>query len=203
MESLGIHFGVGGGSHMALRIVLAVIIGGGIGLAIGMVGRGGGGQCPLLCNPYVSTGLGVVVALLLASRLGAGEPVGHGANVLAPASEAEYRQLVGGTRGVVLVEFYTPYCASCRKQAVIIDALADRFAGRAVVATADADQMPAVAGELGVRGVPTMVIYRDGQAVEMLAGLTSEEDLAALIEKHLAASAGSGGEEAAAQEPPA
>ncbi|MGD8240736.1 MAG: thioredoxin family protein [Armatimonadota bacterium] len=170
---------------MALRIVLAVIIGGAIGLGVGMAGRALGGQCPLLCNPYVATGLGVVVALLLASRAGGAEALLTSENLVRVDSPETYERAVGPSAGVALVAFYTRHCPSCHRQLRAVSRLADRFAGRATVAVVDANAVPAVAGEEGIRAVPTMLLYRDGEQVRRFSGVTDEEELAARVDELL------------------
>jgi len=170
---------------MVLRIAFAVLVGGGLGLAVGLLSRGMGGQCPLMCNPYVATGIGVVLALMVASRGGVSATAPASDHLVVPASEADYRRLVGETQGVVLVEFYGPHCPACRRQAPAIAALADRFAGRATVAIVNAGSLRSLAQAEGVTGVPTMLVYRNGERVETLVGLTEEAELADLIERYL------------------
>ena len=174
-----------GGVEMVLKIAVAVFVGGGLGLAVGLLSRGMGGQCPLMCNPYVSTGIGVVLALMIASRGGASGTAPASDHLAVPASEADYRRLVDDPQGVVLVEFYGAHCPACRRQAPAIVALADRFAGRATVAVVDAGSLRAVAQAEGVTAVPTMLVYRNGERVEALVGLTEEAELADLIEGYL------------------
>ncbi len=166
---------------MLLRIVLGVVLGGGIGLAVGYAGKMMGGQCPILCNPYISTGLGVMVGLLLASRSAGASSLMTGEHLVHLQSEEAYRRIVEQP-GVALVEFYTEHCPSCVKQAPVISALADRYAGRAKVAVADARKLGGIAAELGIRAVPTTVIYKDGEAAATLQGAKPEDVLAGEIE---------------------
>lgn len=175
---------------MALRIVFAVLVGGGIGLAIGMVGRSAGGQCPIVCNPYISTGLGVFLGLLLASRSGAVGSLPRSPNLLSLDSEAGYEQAIAAGK-VVLVEFYTNHCPACRAQLPALNELADEFAGKAAVATVNASQLSAVAAREGIEAVPTMLIFRDGKRVEAVAGMRSKKELAGLLDRQLAQTGGS------------
>lgn len=171
---------------MVLRIALAVLMGGAIGLMVGLVGKNLGGQCPLACNPYVSTGLGVVIALILASGTGSVDALPRSRNLVPLNSEEAYHQAISGPGKVVLVEFYTPHCPACRKQLPVLSALADRFAGRATVATLNAARLGELVGHEGISAVPTMLLFRDSQRVETVVGLRSEGELTALLEKHLA-----------------
>ncbi|NLW50907.1 MAG: thioredoxin family protein [Candidatus Brocadiaceae bacterium] len=169
---------------MVLRIAVAVLVGGGVGLGVGLVGSRLGGQCPLACNPYISTAIGVVMGLLVASSGGGVMPAS--ALVKMPRSDDEY-SLVIGQDGVVVVEFHTRNCPACARQAPIIDSLAERLAGRATVATVDARRLRRAAHAEGIGTVPTTLIFRNGRRAERLVGLTDEETLARLVERHLSA----------------
>ncbi len=174
---------------MVLRIVLAVLLGGGIGLVVGLIGKSAGGQCPIACNPYVSTGLGVIIGLVLASRGGSVDAMPHSANLVQLETQARYEQTVSAPGQVVLVEFYTSQCPACRAQLPTLNALADRFAGKATVAVANAAALNAVATREGIEAVPTMLVFKDGKLVETLVGLRKEKELSALLDKHLGAPA--------------
>jgi len=171
-----------GGAQVILRIVAAVVIGGAVGLGVGLVSRSLGGQCPLTCNPYVSTALGIVVALLLASRLGGIDAALKSPHVVRIDSEELYQQAVLEAEMPVLVTFYTQHCPACHRQLPVVDRLADGFAGRAVVAVLDAGAVGSVAGREGIDAVPTTLIFREGERVATMLGVTSEEELSEALE---------------------
>ncbi len=169
---------------MVWRIAVAVVVGGGIGLAVGMGGKSLGGECPLLCNPYVSTGLGVFLGLVLLSRSSGVERRLTSPHLLRPDSADAYQRLVG-SEDVLLVAFYTQHCPACHEQMSIVDRLADRFAGRAAVAAANAHRLDSVVVEEGISAVPTVLLYRRGDRVRTVRGLTPEEELVELLERHV------------------
>ncbi len=84
--------------------------------------------------------------------------------------------------GVVLVDFWAPWCGPCRMQTPILQRLAARVAGRAKIAKVNVDEEPELAMRYGVRSIPTLLLMKDGQVVQQLIGVQSEAKLAALIE---------------------
>ena len=87
--------------------------------------------------------------------------------------------------GVVLVDFWAEWCGPCRRLAPTVEALASEFDGRMTVAKLNVDENPAVPGRFMIRGIPTLLLFKDGQLAETLVGLASKEDISRLIEKHI------------------
>jgi thioredoxin 1 len=87
--------------------------------------------------------------------------------------------------GVVLVDFWAEWCGPCRRLAPTVDALATEFDGRATVAKLNVDENPSVPGRFMIRGIPTLLLFKNGQLEETMVGLAPKEDIARLIEKHL------------------
>jgi thioredoxin 1 len=84
------------------------------------------------------------------------------------------------------VDFWAEWCGPCRRLAPTVDALAGEFDGRMTVAKLNVDENPNVPSRFMIRGIPTLLIFKDGQIAETLVGLASKEDISKLIEKHLA-----------------
>jgi len=87
--------------------------------------------------------------------------------------------------GVVLVDFWATWCAPCRRIAPIVDQLADEYRGRATVAKVDIDENPMTPSKFMVRGIPTLLLFKDGDLKETVVGLANKDDLAKMIDKHL------------------
>jgi thioredoxin 1 len=85
----------------------------------------------------------------------------------------------------VLVDFWAPWCGPCKMIGPIIEELASDFDGRLKVGKVNVDDNHQLAGQFGIRGIPTMMVFKDGQMVDSFVGLQQKADLAGAIEKHL------------------
>lgn len=87
--------------------------------------------------------------------------------------------------GLVLVDFWAEWCGPCRRLAPTVDALASEYEGRITVAKMNVDENPNVPGRFAIRGIPTLLLFKDGELAETIVGLQSKEAIAATIERHL------------------
>jgi thioredoxin 1 len=87
--------------------------------------------------------------------------------------------------GVVLVDFWAEWCGPCRRLAPTVEALAGEYEGRATVAKLNVDENPNVPGRFMIRGIPTLLLFKNGELAETMVGLAPKEDIAKLIDKHL------------------
>ena len=94
--------------------------------------------------------------------------------------EAEARAAVA-----ILVDLWAPWCGPCRFVAPVLDELAREYAGRLKVVKVNVDENPRLAQALDARSIPTMVVLRDGRAVDRIVGAMSKPDLAARLLPHL------------------
>ena len=85
----------------------------------------------------------------------------------------------------VLVDFWADWCAPCRMTAPALDALAREKAGRIKVMKINVDQNPTVAGHFNIRSIPTMILFKNGQAVETLVGAMAKDALLERLIPHL------------------
>ncbi len=96
-----------------------------------------------------------------------------------------WKQEVTEAEGPVLVDFWAEWCAPCRMIGPAIDALATAYAGRAKVGKLNIDESPELAHALGVRSIPTLLVFRDGQVVDQQIGAVPQPFIARMIEKQL------------------
>jgi thioredoxin 1 len=87
--------------------------------------------------------------------------------------------------GVVLVDFWAEWCGPCRRIAPIVEELAGQYDGRATVGKLNVDENPNVPGRFMIRGIPTLLLFKNGQVADTLVGLAPKEDIAKMIDKHL------------------
>ena len=85
----------------------------------------------------------------------------------------------------VLVDFWAEWCGPCRMMSPTIDALADDYSGRVTIGKLNVDENGAAAMRYGVRGIPTLLLFKGGQVVAQKVGATSKTDLQQLIDSNL------------------
>lgn len=84
------------------------------------------------------------------------------------------------SEGVALVDFWAPWCGPCRMIAPVIEKLAEEFDGKAKVCKVNTDEEQDIAVKFGIRSIPTIIFFKDGEMVDQVVGAQSE---AALAEK--------------------
>jgi thioredoxin 1 len=97
--------------------------------------------------------------------------------------------------GIVLVDIHAKWCGPCRVISPLVDQISNDYYGKISVGKLDADETVLIAGEeksnkeiiveLGVRNIPTLVLYKDGNVVDRLVGSVNKEKIQDLINSHL------------------
>jgi thioredoxin len=87
--------------------------------------------------------------------------------------------------GVVLIDFWAEWCGPCRRLAPTVDALASEYDGRATVAKLNVDENPNVPGRFMIRGIPTMLIFKNGELADQIVGLVPKEEIAKKLDQQL------------------
>ena len=85
----------------------------------------------------------------------------------------------------VLVDFWATWCAPCRSISPIVEDLAKDFRGKVKVAKLNIDENPGTPSQYGVRGIPTLILFKGGKVVDQIVGAVPKSRLVALVEKAL------------------
>lgn len=85
----------------------------------------------------------------------------------------------------VLVDFWATWCAPCRSISPIVEDLAKDFMGKVKVAKLNIDENPGTPSQYGVRGIPTLILFKGGKVVDQIVGAVPKSRLVALVEKAL------------------
>ncbi len=93
---------------------------------------------------------------------------------------------VAQTEAPVLVDFWADWCTPCHHMAPVIEELADTYAERAVIGKVDVDVNRKSMMQLGIVGIPTLILYKGGAILRQWAGVTPKQELASAIDEALA-----------------
>ncbi len=107
---------------------------------------------------------------------------------LREATDDNFESEVLGSDQPVLVDFWAAWCGPCRMIAPTIETLAEKYHGKAKVMKLNVDENPNTPQHYGIRGIPTLILYKGGQVAETIVGVPSNAQtaLASLLDKHVA-----------------
>ena len=105
-------------------------------------------------------------------------------NVLT-ATDANLETEVMKNTEVTLIDFWAEWCGPCKALGPTIDSLADQYAGRVKVYKLNVDENPDAALRFKIRGIPTVIMLKNGQVIDQLVGNQSKDSFVAAIDRHL------------------
>ena len=100
-------------------------------------------------------------------------------------SDANFEAEVLKSNLPVLVDFWAEWCAPCRAMTPIVESVAVKFAGTAKVVKVNVDDNQSVTQRYGIKGIPTMIVFKGGKEAERLVGATNEQSVSRIIEEQL------------------
>lgn len=103
----------------------------------------------------------------------------------AEVTDSTFKQEVLDSDVPVLVDFWAPWCGPCRMVSPVVDEIAQQYEGKIKVVKVNTDENPKVASDYGIRSIPTLMIFKGGEKVDMVVGAVPKTTLSQTLEKHL------------------
>jgi thioredoxin 1 len=97
----------------------------------------------------------------------------------------QFKQIMSEKKGTHLIDFWAEWCGPCKRLTPILERLDNEFKDKMSIHKVNVDIHPEIAAQMGVRGIPTMLLIKDGVIKETIIGSRQEEDLKNLINKYL------------------
>lgn len=98
-------------------------------------------------------------------------------------NDENYSELT--STGLVLVDIYADWCGPCKQISPLVGKLSEEYIGKLTVAKLDADKSTSVVENLGVRSIPTLILYKEGKIQEKLTGMQTYATLTSMVNKYL------------------
>lgn len=108
-------------------------------------------------------------------------------SALPDVTEHTFKDEVLASDKPVLVDFWAPWCGPCKMLAPVVEKVAQGHTGRVKFLKLNTDLNPHLAGQYHVSGIPCLILFKGGEAVDRIVGFVQEKAISAMLEKHLAA----------------
>ncbi len=167
-----------------MGLVLSLLIGSGLGAALGYFGKCSSGTCPLTATPWRGMAYGAVLGLVFYYALGqnGGRAVAESSANVKLVSQAQFDAELAQAKTPVVVDFFATWCGPCKKLSPMLDELAGPLTNKVKFLKVDVDQSAQLAERFKIQGVPTLVFFRDSKPVETLVGLPAKSSLEAKLQ---------------------
>ena len=100
-------------------------------------------------------------------------------------TDDEFDKQVVNADTPTMVDFWADWCAPCKMIAPSVEAIAEEYVGRLRVGKVNVDQNPKTATRYGIRGIPTLLVFKGGEVVEQIVGVRSKKDIQKIIDQNL------------------
>ncbi len=100
-------------------------------------------------------------------------------------TDSSFKQEVLESAVPVLVDFWAPWCGPCRMVAPVVDEIANQYQEKIKVVKLNTDENPSIASQYGIRSIPTLMIFKGGERVDMVVGAVPKTTLSNTVEKYI------------------
>jgi len=165
-------------------LILCVLIGGGIGAALGRFGKCASGTCPLTMNWRRGAFFGAFLGLIFCFVTGVGGSSGMNQSMpnVTRIGEAEFDAEVVHSPKPVVADFYATWCGPCKALSPRLDKLAGSFTNEIKFVKINVDEAPDLSRRFNIQGIPTLLFFKDGKVVDSIVGLIPSDALKARLE---------------------
>ena len=108
-------------------------------------------------------------------------------DLVSAVDDKNFEQEVLQSEQPVLVDFWAEWCAPCRALAPVVNAVAQEYQGKAKVVKLDVDYSTQVAQRYGIRGIPTLIVFKGGNEADRVIGMTSKDHIARMLDQAIGA----------------
>lgn len=100
-------------------------------------------------------------------------------------SDQNFQSDVLGASGPVLVDFWAEWCGPCKALAPKLEEIAGELVGQATIVKLNVDENPATPQQFGIRGIPTLILFKGGKQVDQIVGNHPKDSILNMIKKHI------------------
>jgi len=175
---------------LILKLLFGLGLGAGFGALLGLSRSCETGACPLTANPWRGAFFGAILGLMFAITLASPKSGVQRNDADGAEKEATHLEVLDADNfaetigeGVVLVDFWAPWCGPCRQQLPILESLAENVGDDITIGKVNVDDNRSISRDYRVSSIPTMILFVDGKLVERFVGVKSERVLQAAISK--------------------
>lgn len=167
-----------------LPLILSVLIGGGLGAALGYFGKCSSGACLLTANPRRGAMFGALLGLMF--HFASGRSGSAAVNTSTPnvnrIQESQFEAEVVQSTLPVVVDFYASWCGPCKILSPMLDDLAGPLTNKVKFVKINVDEATALAQRMEIEAMPTLLFFRNGKVVDRSVGLPSRDMLKTRLE---------------------